>query len=183
MNERPSEEFFNIFGRATIFTLGICLLFAWSGDFLLRDVFQVSLPAVQVFGGLIISTVAFTFILRGPEGIKLFRGDVTEIAQQITLPLLVGPGVIWISITIGQTHSILIAIAIISSVLFINILLVFAYQRLLKGAKGRIKMMILKYFAMAMRLNALMIGAVSIDMILTGIHKFINQNHYCLVKG
>lgn len=173
INRTSKREFTTIFIQATFLTAALCLLFTIIGEFLLRDVFHVQIAAVQIFGGIIILAVAYTFIMKGPEGIRLFQGNITEIAQQIALPLLVGPGVIWVSINIGQAHSLSESAAIIAMTLSVNGLMVFIYQILLKRAHGRIETVLLKYFAIAMRLNALMIGAVSVQMILSGIREFI----------
>ncbi|MFH1741914.1 MAG: MarC family protein [bacterium] len=175
MQNCSTSEFRKIFIQASFLTLAICLFFAWTGDFMLSTIFQVKLPAVRIFGGMIILTVAYTFIMHGPEGVKLFRGDVTEISQQIALPLLVGPGIIWVCIHIGRIHTAPWDVLTIASALLINGMLVLVYQRVYKNAHGRLEMMLLKYFAMAMRLNALMIGAVSVQMILAGIQEFIQE--------
>ncbi|MFC1586911.1 MarC family protein [Planctomycetota bacterium] len=175
MNDVPSRQFRKIFVSATLLTTGICILFAGIGEYLLYEVFQVSLPAMRIFGGLIIFSVAYSYIIRGPEGLRLFKGDVSEIAQQITLPLMVGPGIIWISIKIGKSYILTYSSVIIFMVMFINCIFVLFYQLFLKKAKGPVEIAIIKYFAIAMRLNALMIGAVSVDMVLSGIAEYNNM--------
>ncbi|MFH0882299.1 MAG: MarC family protein [bacterium] len=97
MQERSRREFSGIYLRASLFTLIILWVFAITCTFILDTLFQVSLPAVRIFGGITIFMSACTYIMHGPEGIKLFKGDITTIAQHIVLPFLVGPGALWVS--------------------------------------------------------------------------------------
>lgn len=174
MNQVSAREFAAIFLQGTILTLTICLTCAFLGEFILFKMFQVSLPAMRIFGGLVNLTLSYSYVMKGPEGIKLFRGDVTQLAQQIALPVMVGAGVVWVSMKIGQSHTPPITIVIIATVLAINGLMVLGYQGVFKNVQGRLEMLLVKYFGVAMRFNALLIGAVSIEMILGGIRDYMN---------
>ena len=174
MQERSTPEFLTIFNKASLFTLLILAAFALTGDFVLAEIFQVSLPAVRIFGGMTIGMAAFTYIMQGPEGIKLFRGDITTIAQHIALPFLVGPGAIWVSISIGRTHPLWISLAMIVVALASNYISILLYLALINRARNHeVVTRILSYFQMMMRLNALLIGAVAVQMILAGIKEFM----------
>jgi small neutral amino acid transporter SnatA (MarC family) len=172
MNQSTHREFLRIYLSGALFGLLICLFFALVGEFVLFQVFHVSIAAMRIFGGMIILSVAYTYIVHGPNGLRLFRGEVSEIAQRIALPLTVGPGVIWMSIRIGKTYAHLPMTLIITSALAANALLVLTYFWFFKKAKGPLELAMIKYFAIAMRLNALIIGAISIDMILSGISEY-----------
>jgi hypothetical protein len=50
---------------------------------------------------------------------------------------------------------------------------VLAYQWFYRKAKGPIEVALIKYFSIAMRLNALLIGAVSVQMILSGVTDYV----------
>jgi small neutral amino acid transporter SnatA (MarC family) len=172
IDRTDTEQFRTFFRRANVMTLAVCLICAWAGTFILFTLFQVSIPAMRVFGGLINLSLAYGYIMRGPTGIRLFRGDITEIAQRITLPVMVGAGVVWVCIRIGNNHAPPVVLAMIVAVLAVNGVLVLGYQRLIKKAESRVELMLIKYFGMAMRLNAMLIGAVSIEMILGGIGEY-----------
>lgn len=176
MQERPAREFLAIYNKASVFTLLILYAFALTGDFVLDTLFQVSLPAVQIFGGMTIGMAAFTYIMQGPEGIKLFKGDIATIAQHIALPFLVGPGAIWVSISIGRSYPAWVSLLMIVAALAISGAAVLIYLALIKRASGHeVMTRLLSYFQMAMRLNALLIGAVAVQMILSGIESFLAQ--------
>ncbi|MBN1517496.1 MarC family protein [Candidatus Sumerlaeota bacterium] len=173
MSEAEAKTFRSIFFQASILTLAICVLFALCGEMVLSRVFQIELPALQIFGGLIILTVAYKYILSGSEGVPLFKGEYSEIAQQITLPLHVGPGLLWICILIGERHDAPIATLIIIAGIVLNAAMVLLYHHVFKHARRRMELALLKYFAIAMRLNALLIGAVSVQMIIEGVTSLI----------
>lgn len=177
MQERSRREFSEIYVRAVLFTGLILWGFAVSGQFVLDTLFQVSLPAVRIFGGITIFMAAYTYIMEGPEGLKLFKGDVTTIAQNIALPFLVGPGAIWVSISMGQDFGIFPAAGMILIALSVNALATFLYAALVQSSPGKNTLTrIVSYFQMLMRLNALLIGAVAVQMVLSGIQQFIALN-------
>lgn len=173
IQDTTTAQFGRIYFEGTLLTFFICIMCAYVGEFVIFTMFQVTLPAMRVFGGLVNLHLSYTYVMQGPEGIKLFRGDISTLAQQIALPIMVGAGVVWVSMRIGRLHPTPIAAAIIGSVLAINYVLVLAYQFLLRSAHGRFELLVTKYFGVAMRFNALLIGALSVEMILGGIREFM----------
>jgi len=175
MQQTKGGEFTRVLGEGAIFTFLICMMCAVVGEFILFRVFQVSLPAMRVFGGLVNLQLAWAYVLKGPSGVKLFRGDIAELAQQIAMPVMVGAGVVWVSIRIGRIHDVLTTTAIIGAAICVNCVLIEAYRLVLTQCHGRWERVIPKYFGIAMRFNALLAGAVSVQMILGGTLEFIED--------
>lgn len=173
MNETPPREFRRIYIKATTLAFIVLFVFMLIGETLLRDVFQVELPAMKLFGGVITFAIAYGYIVHGPSSIRLFRGDITQLAQQVALPFMVGAGVIWMSMKLGQEYPVGSAAAVIAGELAVTGAMVLSYHWFYKRAKGPLETAMVKYFAMAMRVNALLIGAVSIQMMLSGLHDYI----------
>lgn len=176
MQQTDGRTFSRVLFEGGFFTLFICVLCATAGEFLLFRLFQVTLPAMRVFGGLINLQLAWSYVLKGPTGVKLFHGDVAELAQQIAMPVMVGAGVVWVSIRIGRVHSLPESTAIIAGVIAVNCTLIELYRLALTKSRGRLEKLIPRYFGMAMRFNALLAGAVSIQMILGGTLEFIAES-------
>jgi multiple antibiotic resistance protein len=173
MQERSRKEFNDIYLRASLFTLIILWIFAVTGNFILDELFQVSLPAVRIFGGITIFMSAYTYIMHGPEGIKLFKGDINTIAQHIALPFLVGPGALWVSISLGEKFGASWSLLAIVISVMVNGFAVLLYHEMVRRSTGHIRLArIVSYFQMMMRLNALLIGAVAVQMVLSGISEF-----------
>jgi len=181
MDQNSGRNFTRIYAIASLTTIAVCVIFAVAGEFIIFDIFQVDLSAMRIFGGLVILGVAYVYIVQGPTGLKLFRGDVTEIAHQIALPLMVGPGVIWMAVTIGESFNFITGFLVITAVFVINAVMVLIYFYAYKHAKGPLELALIKYFAIAMRLNAFMMGAVSVHMIISGV--FTYYDHFMSSGG
>ena len=173
MNRTATREFGRIYLEGSLITFVICMICAYLGDRVIFQLFGVTLPAMRVFGGLINLQLSYSYIMHGPEGIKLFNGDINELAQQIALPVMVGAGVVWVSMRMGTLYNPVTTAGIFVVVLAINFSLVFGYQALFKRVRGRVELLLVKYFGIAMRFNALLVGALSVDMILGGIRDFM----------
>ena len=173
MGRTTTREFSSILLQGVLMTFAICLVCAFFGRWILFELFQVSLPTMRVFGGLINLQLSYSYIMHGPEGVKLFSGNITEIAQQIAMPIMVGAGVVWISMRIGETHTPPVTIAIIGAVLAVNAAIILGYRSVFQVVTGRMERILTKYFGVVMRFNALLIGALSVQMILGGIMEFL----------
>ena len=176
MNETSTRDFGRIYLEGSLITFVICLICAYLGDRVIFEMFGVTLPSMRVFGGLINLQLSYSYIMRGPEGIKLFKGDINELAQQIALPVMVGAGVVWVSMRMGRLYNPLVVAAIFAIVLAVNFVCVLGYQALFKRVRGRLELLLVKYFGVAMRFNALLVGALSVDMILGGIREFMSES-------
>tara|TARA_R110001592_G_scaffold176163_1_gene415654 strand:- start:487 stop:825 length:339 start_codon:yes stop_codon:yes gene_type:complete len=102
------------------------VVFTLFGEPLLDQVFQVRLGSLRVFGGLFNIYVAYRFITVGEGSTVLFRGDISDLAPNITLPYMVGPGMLWVSILMGQLYPAPMASGLILGVLATNMAFIFS---------------------------------------------------------
>jgi multiple antibiotic resistance protein len=154
-----------------VLSLGVFALFVLVGDPVLKNVFQVRLGSLQVFGGLINLFIAYRYITVGPGSNLLFRGNISDLAPTISLPYMVGPGTIWLSILIGRAYQWPLAIGLVSGVLAINMLFVLAAMLSFTHLKAQSETLLGKYFSILMRTMALFIGAIGVEMIFSGIEQ------------
>jgi small neutral amino acid transporter SnatA (MarC family) len=178
MRAMETRPFAAVHLRASLLSYGVFALFALAGDFLLNDVFQVRLASLQIFGGLVILYIAYRYVAFGAGSNLLFRGDIKDLAPNISLPYMVGPGTIWISILLGRQFPWWEALAMIGGVLLINMVFVVFVQWLFGRLATHKETLLGKYFAILMRTNALFIGAISMEMILRGL-----QEAFPVLKG
>jgi small neutral amino acid transporter SnatA (MarC family) len=169
MTSLTVRDFAGMHLRATLLSFGVFVLFAFVGDLLLSDVFHVQLAALQIFGGLIILYIAYRYFANGAGSNLLFRGDIGDLASEVSLPYMVGPGTLWISILIGRRVDWLTALLAIGGVLAINMIFVILVRIVFERLYARRNTMLGKYFSILMRTNTLFIGAIAVQMILTGI--------------
>ena len=168
MNELKPREFVSVHLKASLISGAIFVVFALVGETLLDDVFQIRLASLQIFGGLILLVLAYRYVIVGPGSNLFVRGDLSEMAQKISLPYMVGPGTLWVSMSIGSKYDMLMTSALIAGVLLINFVFVTIYNLVLHKLSGPAGTHLAKYFSILMRTNAFLIGAVAIEMIIKG---------------
>lgn len=173
MNRLEARPFIRVHLSATALSYFVFVLFALTGDFLLRDIFRVRLASLQIFGGLIMLFIAYRYVVGGPGSNLLFRGDISDLAPRISLPYMVGPGTLWVAILVGRRHTIPMVLLIIGAALAINFIFVLLYRLLHDRLTGRNETTLGKYIAILMRTNALFIGGVAVEMIVGGFELFM----------
>lgn len=169
MNRLQPREFAMVHLRASLLSLLVFVVFGLWGEELLKHVFQVRLGALQIFGGMIMLYLAHRYITAGAGSNLLFRGDITDLAPKISLPYMVGAGTIWVSILIGRKFEMHVAVGLLAGVLGINFLFVCIFQIVTHSLYGTSATRFGKYLAIFMRVNALFLGAIGIEMILKAI--------------
>jgi len=175
INGLPPKEFVPVHLKASLISLSIFILFSLVGEnYIMRYVFQIRLASLQIFGGIIMLFIAFQYIINGPGSNLLYKGNISELAPNISLPYMVGPGTIWISILIGKKFDFSKSLLIISAVIALNFILVVAYQQVQYRLHSSRNTVIGKYLAIFMRTNALFIGAIAVEMLISGIENVIN---------
>ncbi len=166
MDKLKPGEFFRVHLKATHIS------------FIIKESFQIRLASLQIFGSIIILFIAFKYIIEGSGSNVLFRGDITDLAPNIALPYMIGPGTIWVSILIGRKFSLHFTIAIILIVLLINFFFLVIYHQIHFRISNKKEQIIGKYFAILMRVNALFIGAIAIEMMISGIESVIQNFNF-----
>ncbi len=177
MRALPRREFANVYARASLLSLGVYALFALTGEFLFVDVFQVRIEAFRIFGGLIVFIVSVRYFTQGGGGSsQFFQGSPMEVAQSISIPFMVGPATIWVSILIGRTLATPWDVLLIAAVLAVNYVAVCVGQIFVAKVGSEARDSLLgAYFSILMRTSALFIGAIGIDMILSGLEGAISS--------
>lgn len=169
------KTFAATYGKASLYSFIIFIVFAAVGERLLENVFQVRLGSLQVFGGLVTLWVAYRFITAGEGSTMLFRMDKDDLAPDISLPYMVGAGTLWVSILAGRTYPIWMSTGLIAGVLAVNLVFVLACFSAFKSARDHRETGFVKYFAILMRVMALFIGAVGVEMIFGGAMELIRE--------
>lgn len=169
------KRFSRVHLRASFYSFIIFVVFALSGQPILSDVFQIRLGSLRVFGGLINLYVAYRYITAGEGSTQLFRGEVRDLAPKIALPYMVGPGMLWVSILIGEKHGALLGTGVIAGVLLVNIVFVLCAYSVFRNAEGARETAFAKYFAVLMRIMALFVGAVGVEMVVGGLQELLSE--------
>lgn len=169
------KQFMTVIIKATVISLIICFLFFFTGEFLFNKVLMIEFESFRVFGGVIIFSYAYYFILKGQRAMIMIKENLDDLASEIALPFMVGAGTISLSILTSYRHSrpngmLILLIAFVTNFLMIYFLTV--VRNSLEGRK--LKKAYDKNMEVLLRLNGFFIGAIGVNMILTGIRNMFN---------
>lgn len=172
-NALSFQTFIGVHLRASLYSFTIFAVFVLFGDPILQEIFQVRLGSLRVFGGLVNVFVAYRYMTVGEGSVLLFKGNVAELVPNITLPYMVGPGMLWVSIMMGRVHPVPIALAMIVGVLTINMVFVLMAYGVFRHAGTEQENGFAKHFAVMMRMMALFVGAVGVEMFVGGLQELL----------
>jgi multiple antibiotic resistance protein len=165
MPDGPKKKVYN---TATIVSFILLLVFAFTGQEIL-NIFGLSIYSFEVAGGLLLLIIAIRILISGnmhdtvesPESIG---------AVPIAIPLLVGPGAITTTMFNLQAYGIIaaiLAVVIVLSLTWVILRFINKIYRFL-GKTGSL---------VIARVMALLIAAIAVQYILTGITHFIVLAH------
>jgi multiple antibiotic resistance protein len=156
--------------KATLISLFICLAFYFSGDFLFKKVFMIDFESFRIFGGIIIFSYAYFFIVKGQKALIMIKENLDDLASEIALPFMVGAGTISLSILLSQKHTFWMGTFSLLIVYGFNFLVLFIMKKFRDSIDGKkLKTAFDKNMEVLLRLNGFFIGAIGINMVLTGI--------------
>jgi multiple antibiotic resistance protein len=162
------RHFLNIMARASLISFFIYALFALFGEAIFSAL-RIKFDSFRIFGGIVVSALALSYILQGKKSMITTRGEYNQIASEIALPFIVGAGTITISILIGRQLGKLESVIGIAMVLLANLgtvaLLAYFRYRL----RPKIRIVFDKNAEIMLRINGFIVGAFGIDLIVTGI--------------
>ena len=157
--------------KATIISFVICLIFFFFGDQIFTRVFQIDFESFRIFGSIIIFSYAYLFIVKGQKALIMIKENLDDLASEIALPFMVGAGTISLSILLSQRHTLLIGTLSLVIIFSINFLVLYSLKKLRDSIEGRkFKTAFDKNMEVLLRLNGFLIGAIGINMVLTGIN-------------
>lgn len=164
-------KFLKVILKASIISFVVCLTFFYLGNIIFKDIFQISFESFRIFGGIIIFSFAYHFIVKGQQALIIMKEDLDNLASEIALPFMVGAGTISLSILLSQKMTPFIGTITLTIIFAINfILLVFLTNFRNTIDKKKFRIAFDKNMGVLLRLNGFFIGAIGVDMILTGIN-------------
>lgn len=147
--------------------------------------FGVSLPVVQVGGGLIVASIGWGMLLEKDEPHETSRKSVQcsdalhSAFYPLTLPLTVGPGSISVAITLGANstrrygfHVVIILAALIAMLaIAISVLLCYGLADQLARAVGKTGMVVI------VRLSSFLLVCIGVQIMWNGISALLSSLH------
>lgn len=172
IEELPRKTFVHVLLKATTISIIILILFAILGDLIFAQVLSIRFASFQIFGGLVVVSIALLFIIQGGKSIITLRENLDDMASEIALPFMVGVTTVSLSVIVGNHFVLWQSVGIIIVALMVNF---FAVILLLKikydVLKNSPRIVFDKTLYIFLRLNGFFLGAIGVDMILNGFFK------------
>jgi len=168
-------EFTRIITRASVTSTVAFLLFAWLGDFIFTDVFQVRFSSFLVFGGILFLVIGLRMMLTGSAAIAPMQGgEPSRVAGAVALPFMIGPGTISASVIVGKRldDPWLVAVAILLAVAAAGMSLV-ALKALHDIVQARKAELLQRYLDITGRVIAMFTGTYAVEMIAKGVEAWL----------
>jgi len=171
MKELSHRDFVNLLIKANIFSYFIYLAFLAAGDLLFQMVFQINFESFRIFGGIIIFSFAFLFIVKGHRAFIQLKEDLTIMATEIAMPFMVGAGTISLTILMGHHFGFKIGAITLALILAVNFITILMLMSIRNGfEKRKRKLAFDQAMEILLRLNGFFLGAIGINMVVTGIN-------------
>ena len=147
--------------------------------------FGVSLPVVQVGGGLVVASMGWGMLLEKEETYETARKNVQcsdalhSAFYPLTLPLTVGPGSISVAITLGANSTrrygfhvpIVLAALIAMAIVALSVLLCYGLADRLARAVGKTGMIVI------VRLSSFLLVCIGVQIMWNGISALVSSLH------
>ncbi len=175
MEELDNKDFLKVLLKASLISFLVFVVFVFSGDWLFTKVLRIEFNSFRVFGGIIIFSLAYIFIVKGQRALIIIHGDLDNLAEEIAMPYMVGAGTI--SLVVLMTKDLGTETALLS--IFIILVLNFAIIAGLKKfrdvlSKKKLKIAFDKNMAILLRLNGFFLGAIGVNMVIAGVRELFN---------
>ncbi len=169
--ELPDGDYYRVLIKACIQSFVIYAIFAVTGGLLFTHIFRINFESFRIFGGIVLFSLGLIIIIQGRRSVITLKGTLDDIASEVAIPFIVGPGSITVSIIIGKDFPTPFDIGIIALAMIINFYIVYIMsvmrKRLLHdGARKNFD----KKLGLYLRLNGFFIGSIGINMVVTGIN-------------
>lgn len=174
MRDLSGRDFRKVLFKATIISLGIYTIFLLTGNILFQKIFHISFESFRIFGGIIIFSLAYLFIVKGQRALIQMKGSLDELASEIALPFMVGAGTISLTIVISSKFSLIKGIIALAIVLSINYTIIIFLKSIRDHLfQSKLKLAFDRNMEILLRLNGFFLGAIGINMVITGIKNLL----------
>lgn len=177
MQDLSSRDFYRVLLRAAGLSLVVFWVFSLSGEELLTAVLGVRTAAMRAFGGVVFFMVGYNYVARGYRTTEMLRGSLDELPSAIALPFMIGAGTITQAILIGRLHGKLAGAGVLLAGMVVAVAIIVAFKKIRDHMHGVRERVFDRYVNTLARANGLLIGAISTEMVVSGVH------HLWVVSG
>ena len=174
MKDLSDADFRSVFLKASIISFSIYLVFLLFGDLVFQKVFRINFESFRIFGGIVLFSFSYMFIVQGKKAFIQIKGDLHDLASEIALPFMVGAGTISLTVLMSEQLELwqgAVALALIMLINYLTIMGLKQVRRTMPSQKFQIAFD--KIMELLLRVNGFFLGAIGVDMVVTGVNNLM----------
>lgn len=170
MNDLSEADFRAVFLKASLISFSIFIVFLLFGDVVFQKVFRINFESFRIFGGVVLFSLAYIFIVQGKKAFIQIKGDLHDLASEIAMPFMVGAGTISLTILMAEELKLWEGVVALIIIMLVNFVVIMGLKYIRKSTRSRkVQVAFDKNMELLLRINGFFVGAIGIDMIVTGI--------------
>ncbi|MFT2008087.1 MarC family protein [Pontibacter sp. 13R65] len=174
MHDLSDTDFRSVFLKASIISFSIFLVFLLFGDVVFKKVFRINFDSFRIFGGIVLFSFAYMFIVQGKKAFIQIKGDLHDLASEIALPFMVGAGTISLTVLMSEQLELWQGVLALFLIMFINFMVIMGLKQVRHQMESKkVRVAFDKNMELLLRINGFFLGAIGIDMVVTGISNLI----------
>ncbi|MCX2739051.1 MarC family protein [Pontibacter anaerobius] len=175
MSDLSEADFRAVFLKASVISFSIFVVFLLLGDVVFQKVFRINFESFRIFGGIVLFSFAYIFIVQGKKAFIQIKGDLHDLASEIALPFMVGAGTISLTVLMSEELQLWQGVLSLFLIMLINFGFIMGMKQIRRsmGSK-KVQLAFDKNMELLLRINGFFLGAIGIDMVVTGITHLIN---------
>lgn len=163
-----------LFIRSALISTVIAVLFYLFGEYTFIHLLKINFEAFRIFGGAVIFSLSFLYLIGGRRAMIAMKDDTGDLAAEIAMPFMIGLGSI--SLIVLTSHYIkgVAGFASVILALLAHFLIAAGFMAIhTKIKKGPVRKFFSQANSVLMRVNGFFIGAIGINMLITGIRNIL----------
>ncbi|WP_266204559.1 MarC family protein [Pontibacter kalidii] len=175
MSDLSNADFKAVFLKASLISFGIYLVFLLFGDVVFQTVFRINFESFRIFGGVVLFSFAYIFIVQGKQAFIQIKGDLHDLASEIALPFMVGAGTISLTVLMSEQLVLWQGILSLAIIMLVNFAIIMGLKNIRRSMRSKkVQLAFDKNMELLLRVNGFFLGAIGIDMIVTGIRNLVS---------
>lgn len=167
------DAFARQLARGAIISLVVFAIFAWAGERVFEDVLQLRFSSFLIFGGVTFLIIGVRLIMGLGPPVAALQPDSGAVSATIAMPFIVGPGTISAAVLAGSRLEAPLAVLAIAIALVLAMGSILLIKLMHDYLQARNERLVERYAEIAGRVTALFTGSFAIEMILTGIERWL----------
>ncbi|WP_299825951.1 MarC family protein [uncultured Pontibacter sp.] len=177
MGDLSDADFRNVFVKASLISFSIYLVFLLFGDLVFQRVFRINFESFRIFGGIVLFSFAYMFIVQGKKAFIQIKGDLHDLASEIALPFMVGAGTISLTVLMSEQLELWQGTVSLAVIMLINYLIIMGLKQVRRGMRSKkVQLAFDKNMELLLRINGFFLGAIGVDMVVTGISNVMRSS-------